>query len=881
MSWFTRLGNVFRRAKLSDDIDREIAFHLAERADELESSGLPSEAARREARRRFGNITLQHETTRERDLIPWLDSFFGDVRYALRAMRKAPGFALVAILSLALGIGANTAIFTLIDVTMLKSLPVRDPESLVLLTPAASGSKGRTFSRELWEQVRDHQNVFADVAVYGASNATLGTGGDARTVNVGLVGGDLFTMLGVRSIAGRTLVAGDDFRGCPLAAVVTGRFSQREFGESATAVGKAVVLDGQAYEVVGVTEPRFFGVEFGWDVPIWIPQCAERRSGSAGTAVGGLVLGRLKPGITLAQGRALVSTLDPRTFQKANADAASGTNGRTTFGIEPFSGGIPFLRERYGDALSLLMAVVCIVLLIACANIANLLLARATARRREIALRLALGASQRRIVRQLLTESMLLALLGAAGGLLFAAWGTQALVGLLSTTIALDLSPDVRVLAFTMAVATLTGIVFGLVPAWSAGRVDAQAALKAGDRITADGRPHFRFGRTVVVAQIALSLVMVAATGLLLGSWARLLAIDPGFRGDGVLLATVNAGAARIPADRRNELYERTLDRLRALPGVQSASAAWITPLSANARVLIDATGLTSTATTTLEARLNQVGQDYFTTIGTPIIAGRDFGASDLPQSPWIAIVNESFARRVYGSSAAVGRYFRVQRRTGLSEPIEIVGVVGDTKWGSIRDQNQPIVYYALSQMTLADASMNFALRVAGRADAIAPAVKTAIGEIDPRLPLKLVTLRQRIDDSIRVPRTLALLSGFFGGLALLLAMIGLYGVTSYTIGRRRNEIGVRLALGAARSKVVAMLVGETGWLVGIGAAAGLALTFGATRLVSSLLYGIKPTDPATLAVSVLSLVVLGLGAALVPARRAARMNPLAALRED
>jgi putative ABC transport system permease protein len=894
MSWLTRLRNVVRSDKVSDEIDREMKFHLAERADQLEADGFAPDDARDEARRRFGNYTIQKERTRDFDVLLGLESLASDIRHAVRALRASPGFTLVVSLSLALGIGANTAIFTLINVAMLKSLPVNRPDELVQLRLglASPGTKAPAFSRALWEQLRDRQDVFAGMLMYGATNADASSGGEARRLNVGLVNGDFFSVLGVRAAAGRTFTAADDFPGCPAVAVVSHSFWQREFGGRADLGGTSIPLNGQPFQVIGVTEPAFFGIEFGWEMSIWIPQCAERSANGGGGAGGALVLARMKRGVTVEESHATLSALAPAMLDATvpvNATAQAAARYRaSSINVEPFSGGLPFLRDRYGDALWILMAIAGVVLIVACANIANLLLARAAARRREVAVRLALGASRLRLIRQWLTESLLLTLAGSAIGVLLAYWGSRGLVTMLSANIAVDLRPDATVLVFTTVVGILTGVIFGLIPAFtlraSSRRARRDRSLESlvgtGHRV-AYGDTRFRTGKTLVVGQLALSLAMVTAAGLLVGSWGRLLQIDPGFRSENVLLVGINTGPARLPPDQRGDTYRRILERLRAIPGVSDASAAWITPLGQNADVVVDATGFASVAVSPVQARLNQVSGGYFRTIGTALLAGRDFRPEDSLTSPWVAIVNEELARRVYGTANVVGQHFRVPQNRGLSEPIEIVGVVGNTKWNALREQDQPIVYYALSQMSQPGPGMNFALRVAGAESTVAAEVRSVMADIDPWISLTLVSLTDRLHDSIRQPRTLAVLAGFFGGLALLLAIIGLYGMLSYTVGRRRNELAVRLALGAPHRRLIGMVVGETARLVIIGVGLGLAISVGGTRLVSSFLYGVTPRDPATFALSAALLVAVALTAALIPARRAARLDPVAALREE
>jgi predicted permease len=597
----------------------------------------------------------------------------------------------------------------------------------------------------------------------------------------------------------------------------------------------------------------------------------------------------LKPGVTLAQSRARLAALAPGMLEatlptNASAEAVAQYR-KSTIDVAPFAKGIPGLSRDYGEALFVLLALVGVVLLIACVNVANLLLARATVRRHEIAVRLALGASRSRLIRQLLTESLLLAFLGAALGLLFAGWGSRFLAGFLARrnqVVPLDLTPDWRVLGFTLAVGALTGLLFGLAPAWRAACVDLQAALKPQGRTVDSGRARFGLGKALVVAQIALSLVMIVGAGLLAGSWRRLATLDPGFRSAGVLLAGVNTRPARIPAERLSATYSRILERLRALPGVATASAAGLTPFgNTNAAITIHVEGYTPTSANDARARFNQVSDGYFATIGTRILAGRDFNRGDVATAPPVAIVNEELARKFFGGAQAHGQRLRQRWGRDLSPPVEIVGIAANIKESSEPGASQPTVYYPLSQVAQPWPAISFALRAEGAPAALIPSVRAALVETGARFSLDFRTLQQQLDESVRLSRMLGLLSGFFGVLALLLAALGLYGMVSYSVARRRSEIGVRLALGATRARIIRMALGEVGRLVVAGSALGVLLALAATRLVASFLYGVAPNDPVTLALSAFTLAAVTLGAALIPAWRGAGLNPLVALRDE
>ena len=888
MPWLSRLRNAIRANRLSAEVDREMAFHLAERADDLVASGMNPDAAQREARRRFGNYAVLKERTRDTDVVVWLETFAADVRYAVRALRAAPGFAVVAIASLSLGIGANTAIFSLINAVMLQALPVSRPNELVVVT-----RDDRLLTHAMWEGLRQRQRVFSGAFAYASTAVDLSNGGEAHRVPAGFVSGDFFPTLGARPALGRTLIPDDDRPGCQPIAVVSHQFWQTELGAKRTAIGNSITLDGHPFQVVGVADPSFFGVEIGYHIPIWIPLCTEEVFTGAESGVnshmGRIVIGRMKPGITLSNVRAHLVALRPAILD-ATVQYSAPRSGillspaeyrKTRFDAKSFTNGDPALRNTYGDALVALMSVVGVVLLIACANVANLLLARATARQREMAIRLALGGSRWRLVRQLLTESVLLSVLGAIGGVLFAIWGSRLLVTLLGSTsqsISIDLTPDWRVVGFTAAIAMATGLLFGLAPAWRGARVDAGMTMKPQGRGVVEGHSRFRIGKALVVAQIALSLVCVTGAGLLLGSWLRLATLDPGYDRDRVLLVGATSGPRTPVESDRGSPYPRILERLRVVPGVTGAGVAAYTPLVSSWNTVINLDGEARAKSGTI-VRMNEVSDGYFGALGTPLLAGRDFGSGDTPTSPRVAIVSENLAREFLGGTRAIGQH--VPFGSPPANPVEIIGIVADTKQTSLSDESDPMVYFPFSQDTTMLTEVSFAIRTAGPPTSLAGAVKTAFAEIDPRISFRITTLARRLQNSIRLPRTLGLLAGFFGALALLLAAIGLYGIMAYTVARRRNEIGIRVALGAARGRIVTMVLSDVTRLVTAGIVIGVALSLGATRLVRSLLYGVAPNDPLTVSAAGLLLAAVAVAAGAIPARRAARLDPMTALRDD
>ena len=908
MAWYNRLLNIVRAGRLSRDIDREMAFHLAERADELVRGGMDAGSAAREARRRFGNRAIQKERTHDTDVIVWMESAAADVRYALRALRASPGFALVTILSLALGIGANTAIFSLTNTVVLESLPVKDPEQLLDITTGDENSRqGETagnianpiFTNPIWEQIRDGvgKEVFSGVFAYGDTRFDLSNGGLVRYASGSRVSGDYFSTLGVHPSpgGGRLLQRSDDRRGCASVAVVSDAFAQRELGGVASAVGRPLSLDGHSFDVVGVVEPSFFGMEVGSSVDVYVPLCTQAILSGPGALDSRsrwylTVVGRPRAGLGEAQVRAALEARAPAIFAATlppNWRAADQDDYlKMTLGVRPAAGGLSALRDRYERALYTLMVVVGVVLLIACANIANLLLARAAARQREIAVRLAIGSSRARLVRQLLTESLLLSLIGAAAGLLFARWASRLLVRFLSTGsgngIWLDLGIDGRVLAFTVAVSVVTGILFGVAPAWRAVRVDPQQAMKTGGRGVVRGEGRQRVGKALVVGQVALSLLLVMAAGLLLGSFRKLTTLDPGFRREGVLVAHLDFGNAGYTGSRLLDSQNELLRRARELPGVRSASTSVLTPIGRTSwnEVLV-VPGYTASGMHDALAFFNVVSDGYFATLGTDLLAGRDFLPADQERPTPVAIINESTARHFFRGVNPLGRTFSVQRGDSAGPAVEVIGVVTDAKYQSLTEENQPTVYVPFGAGSAPEKFIDLELRVDGPITAPSAALKDLVASVNPAISLDLTTLQAQVSASLARPRLLATLSGFFGALALLLAVIGLYGTLSYGVARRRNEIGIRLALGAGRERVLRMIVSEAGRLVLLGTIAGVLLALATTRFVESFLFGLEASDPATLLLSAAVLAGVAMGAAFLPAWRASRLDPTEALREE
>jgi putative ABC transport system permease protein len=834
-----------------------------------------------------------------------MHTLWQDLRFGLRMLGRSPGFTLVALLSLALGIGANSAIFQLLDAVRLRNLPVKDPQELVAVQVDThdTGRTGEFMSRypqmtnPLWEQIREHQKSFSPVFAWGDTMFDMSTGGEAHDVQGLWVSGEYFRGLGVAPVIGRVFTAEDDRRGCASpGAVISYGFWQRQFGGSAAVVGSILRLNGREFEVLGVTPRRFFGMDVGHTFDVALPICAEPLLAGKASVLDSRwswflsVIGRLKPGVSMAQASAQLNAEAPAIFEATVAPElpapAAKNYQKFGFQLDTASTGLSDLRKTYETPLWLLIGIAGVVLLIACANLANLLLARAMARQREMAVRLAMGASRGRLVRQLLVESLLLAAGGAGLGIVLAGSLSRALISFLTTTqdtVFVDLHLDWRLLAFASLLGMLTSVLFGLAPALRGTRVAPAAAMKAGGRGAMPEREGYRLQRALVAGQVALSLVLLFAALLFVRTFRNLVDEDPGFRDAGVLEADLDLRRAAFPAARLESLRQELLERLKTAPGVDTAAEAEEFPMSGNWSnnvVRTDAGATDEKAWKT--SNFCRVSSGYFRTLGVPIVAGRDFSSSDGAGSPKVAIVTEAFARRFFPGAQAIGKTFRVQGAPNRPEPeYEIVGVAGNVKYESMREEFKPLVFLAVWQTPAEFDSLTFVVRSRGPAADLTAAVERAIGETNPGISIRLSRLQTKIAESLVPERLMATLSGFFGALAMLLAIIGLYGVISYTTARRRNEIGIRMALGAERGDVVGMILRQAGMLVGIGLVAGSILALMAARAAKALLYGLQPGDPGTLLMSLGLLAAVGLAAGFVPARRASRVDPMVALRDE
>lgn len=829
-----------------------------------------------------------------------------DLRYGLRMLLKHKGFTAVAVLSLALGIGANTAIFSLIDAVMLRALPVAEPERLVLFGHAESAgitigfpdSSSDLFSYATYRDVRQRNQVFSGVAavhslpsrVHGVINAA-GTGAELEQINAQMVSGTYFSVLGVNAILGRLLTPDDDLTpgGHPVV-VASNSWWQRRFAGDPSVIGSTITIDKTSYTIIGVAPREFFGTTVGESPDVWVPLSMEEQLPPGWKGLNNpmfqslYLIGRLKSDVDVEQAGVEANLLFKQILLEYSGPQPSAERlqdiQQARIELTPAGRGLSALRKEFSLPLKILMVVVGVVLLIACANIANLLMARATARQQEFTVRVALGASPARIGRQLLTESLLLALAGGAAGVLVGSWGSSALVAMVSTgaqALPINVEPDMRVLGFTLIVSIVSAVVFGTAPSIRASRVELSASLKS-NRASSSAMPRSILGKALLVSQVALSLLLLVGAGLFVRTLINLQRVDTGFNQEHVLLFQVDTDSIGYKKNSRLvKLYKDVEERVGSVPGVRAASfsmlafnqGTWTSPASTR--------GDSSTTRTEQRVQNNSVGPDFFSAMGIPFLTGRGFGEQDTETSPKVAVISEALAQRLFPGDSPLGRRFG---RGGPehSEDIEVIGVVKNAKYGDLMEEPQPMAYYPYSQEInfLRNLEVNFS----GDPGAVSSAVRRAIKEVNREIPIvEAVRMSEHVGRSLVQQKLIARLSSFFGLLALLLACIGLFGIMSFSVAKRTNEIGIRMALGAERSDVLRLVMREGLVPVLLGIALGLPAALVSARLITSLLFGLTPADPLTICIATALLLAVAALAGYLPARKASRVDPMTALR--
>jgi predicted permease len=902
MSWLTRLVNVFRAGRVSDDIDRELAFHVAERADELIADGASPEAARLEARRRLGHLPTQRDNVRQRDVVVWLESFVADVRGGVRALVKQPIFAITTILTLAIGIGANTVVFTLLHGLLLRSLPVRAPQELVRINLALDADRAPGgVDYGMLKRIDELDRSFAELSAWrNQSIAVSEPDGTLRTTEAALVTGNAFDLLGLRPRLGRLLTPTDDVPGGPRGGwpvVLSEGYWRERFGADPSAVGKTIRLSDQPITVVGVAPGAFHGAWPGIEPAMYLPlhymSVVARRDviSPADSGVGVSGLGRLKPGLSVADAQADLAVHERRLIEEFERDRPAERRQRLRMTVESGQTGFPTMfRYEYSGPLYLMQGLVAVALLLCCVNVSGLMLSKLHERQREFAVRTAIGAGSLRLARQYLTESFVIALAGAALGAAASWYGTPLMLPFFRTPMqgqGMLIEPDRTVFLVTALSAIGTTLFFGALPAWRAARSNPASVMKSRSNA---GQPTA--GRSLVALQVALSLVLAVVAALLSQSLLRLQNEPTGFALDQVTIQTGPFDLLGRRGDERLDLYDRMVARLGRSTEIQSAAVTWYTPMTgyqSNSRFEAFDGAATPRAGT---LAFNHVGAGYFRTMTTRILDGREFEPGERRRD--VCVLNESAARTLFPGQPALGQYVRTPANTGLdivrggsggrgaapTVTCRVVGIAEDAKFGSLREAPPMTIYFPLTA-DLGDGNLVFLLNARTKTDAIA-GYREALREIAPTVPLvRFVTLREQMEAALGSQRAITFLSTFFGAIALLLSALGLYGMLSSNVSQRTAEIGIRAALGASRASILRMILSETVRLGAIGVVLGGVGVFFAVRFVDKMLYGVSSFDWLTFLGVGVTLAVVLLLARFSPARRATAVDPLIAIRAD
>ncbi len=881
-----------KRRRWEEELERDFREHIDREIEENVARGMNLEEAKYAAHRKFGNIALLKEETRYVWSSRWLSELSQDVRYALRIVRKSPAFAATAVISIALGIGANTAIFSLIDSLLLRRLPVSAPERLVHVGLWVRGHSQAYVTTPIFRAIQKRNEVFAQTFAWGDHEFQTPVNGETVKVQGVIASGDYFQGLGASAEAGRTFTSDDDRSGGGAdgpVVVISDAFWARQFQREKAAIGRAITLDHVRFTIIGVMPRSFFGAQPGSAPDIWAPletgnQIGESRCLTSRSCWFLAVMARLKPGVTESSAAANLRVISPELMKATMPEKWSSEQRKwflsMSLQLDPGAAGFSPLRLRFSNPLAVLMILVGLVLLIACTNLANLLLARSAARQHETAVRLAIGAGRWRLIRQLLTESVVMSVAGAALGMAFAMWSVRVLVGFLqvrSTPIMLNLNPDWRVLLFTGSAAILTGLLFGIFPALQSTRFGISFGLKNSAKNQLGARERRRAARFLLAAQVAMSVVLAASAGLFGGTLLRLWMMNPGFNPRHLSVIGIDTDRSPRKGAALVGIYSRLLERVRSFPGVRSASVLLITPTTNSVwDDDVSIPGGRELPPADRDAMVNLVGPHYFETMQTPLLAGREFTDDDTAAAEKTGIISAKAARAWFGERSPIGEHISFQNSI-----IRVIGVAADAKYLDLR-QPDPLALYLSYRQNESPGSLSFAVRTEGGSTGVYPAFRAAAKEIAPGIPVgAMKSMEEQIKGSLGQERLMGSLSIFFGVLALLLACIGLYGILAYSVARRTGEIGVRLALGASRADVIWLVVREEVGLVLAGSSLGVAATLATSHFVAGFLYGVKPNDPRVIGAAVGALLIVSLAAAWFPALRAARLDPTAALRED